>query len=75
MGTKTTKENKNIQKKTPHFLWLLIRLMNIFDQLTDILILILPLKMGLLTFMSLAYELFAIQRNNSYFLIYILLNI
>lgn len=74
MGTKTTKENKNIQK-TPHFLWLLIRLMNIFDQLTDILILILPLKMGLLTFVSLAYELFAIQRNNSYFLIYILLNI
>lgn len=64
MGTKTTKENKNIQKK-PHFLWLLIRLMNIFDQLTDILILILPLKMGLLTFVSLAYELFAIQRNNS----------
>lgn len=49
--------------------------MNIFDQLTDILILILPLKMGLLTFVSLAYELFAIQRNNSYFLIYILLNI
>lgn len=74
MGTKTTKENKNIQKN-PHFLWLLIRLMNIFDQLTDILILILPLKMGLLTFVSLAYELFAIQRNNSYFLIYILLNI
>lgn len=64
MGTKTTKENKNIQKN-PHFLWLLIRLMNIFDQLTDILILILPLKMGLLTFVSLAYELFAIQRNNS----------
>lgn len=74
MGTKTTKENKNIQKN-PHFLWLLIRLMNIFDQLTEILILILPLKMGLLTFVSLAYELFAIQRNNSYFLIYILLNI
>lgn len=74
MGTKTTKENKNIQKN-PNFLWLLIRLMNIFDQLTDILILILPLKMGLLTFVSLAYELFAIQRNNSYFLIYILLNI
>lgn len=72
MGTKTTKENKNIQKN-PRFLWLLIRLMNIFDQLIDILIL--PLKMGLLTFVSLAYELFAIQRNNSYFLIYILLNI
>lgn len=56
MGTKTTKENKNIQKKPPRFLWLLIRLMNIFDQLIDILISILPLKTGILTFVSLAYE-------------------